>query len=284
MTAVFSQEVRARAGDASRQFLEATENFVAVCREFAMKHEPVWLVEAGSNAEPFPTLFNRYVDFLHALYLHKFAAFAESLIESVNRGDYLNYALIGRAMIEHAATLRYYWEKRLVPVIHSASKRGGLTTAEERTVIDSLDQHLRGSRFDWLSFALKDYQRLKESQAARRKEKRGREPKPADLNRPDQVNVATALEHWAKEEEGVHIAYDLFCDLVHPNVGSNMLVIAHADGRLTVAPRSETAIGVDIFRQSLPLLVASAIREASRLIPTLILIRYQDDELPKGTS
>src|SRR5436853_7400967 len=164
MTTVFSQEVRARAGDASRQFLQATENFVAVCREFSMKHEPIWLVEPGSKAEPFPTLFNRYVDFLHALYLHKFAALAESLIESVNRGDYLSYALIGRTMIEHTATLRYYWEERLVPVIQSASKRGGLTSKEERAVIDSLDQHLRGSRFDWLSFVLKDYQRLKESQ------------------------------------------------------------------------------------------------------------------------
>src|SRR5437016_2066298 len=109
MATVFSQEVRAKAGDGARKFLDAIENFLGTCREFSEKQQAVWLVEAGDGTipEPFPTLFNRYVDFLYALYLHKFATLAESLIESVNRGDYLGYALVGRAMLEHTATLRY---------------------------------------------------------------------------------------------------------------------------------------------------------------------------------
>ena len=41
---------------------------------------------------------------------------------------------------------------------------------------------------------------------------------------------------------------------------------------------STPSVGFAIFCESIPLLVSSAMREASRLIPMLPLVRCQDDE------
>ncbi len=279
MIVSFSEEVRTKAGKDLTLFLKGVENFLDVCQEFAEKNKAAWVPYYTAKDWPFPHLFNHYVDIVLAVSLHKFSSLIATLIESVNRGNYLTYALTGRSMIEHVATLRYYWEKRLAPIIQTASERGSLTPDERKSAILSLDQHLRGSRFDWLSFELKDYRQLKESQASRRRQKRGTQSETRRENFPDQINVQTAIDHWAKAEPGIHIAYDIFCDLVHPNLGSNFLVMTRDEGRLRVDPQGASAIGFDIFRQSLPLLVSSAIREGARLIPLFAVIRYEDDEL-----
>ncbi len=276
----FSEEVRTKAGEKLALFLKGVEDFLDVCREFAEKNKAAWVPDSTTIDLPVPPFLNQYVDILLAVSLHKFSSLTATLIESVNRGNYLTYALVGRSLIEHTATLRYYWEKRLAPIIQTASGRGSVTPDEKKSAILSLDQHLRGSRFDWLSFELKDYRQLRESQAARRRERRGTQAGTLREGFPDQISVVTALDHWAKAEPGVHIAYDLFCDLVHPNLGSNFLVMARDEGRLKVDPQGANAVGFDIFRQSLPFLVSSAIREGSQLIPMFALIRYQDDELP----
>jgi hypothetical protein len=262
----FSEEVRTKAGENLTSFLTGVENFLDVCQEFAEKNKAVWVPYYTAKDWPFPHLFNHYVDIVLAVSLHKFSSLIATLIESVNRGNYLTYALMGRSMIEHAATLRYYWETRLAPIIQTASERGSLTPDERKSAVLSLDQ-------------LKDYRQLKESQASRRRQKRGAHSETRRENFPDQINVQTAIDHWAKAEPGIHIAYDLFCDLVHPNLGSNFLVMTRDEGRLRVDPQGASAVGFDIFRQSLPLLVSSAIREGARLIPLFAVIRYEDDEL-----
>jgi hypothetical protein len=46
------------------------------------------------------------------------------------------------------------------------------------------------------------------------------------------VNVLTCVEKWAKETPAVLIAYNLFCELVHPNIGSSFLVCSSDSDRL----------------------------------------------------
>ncbi len=53
-------------------------------------------------------LHNHYVDLLLAVYLAKHTAYTENFIYSINRFDYIGYALNARSVVESASTLRYY--------------------------------------------------------------------------------------------------------------------------------------------------------------------------------
>ena len=229
-------------------------------------------LQSDQKRPQFPRLFNRYVGMLYAIYLTKYSRLLTSLIEAVNRGDYITYGLVGRSIIEHTATLRYYWDKRLTPIIHAASKRGHLTHDEVALLVDSLDKHLRGSRFDWVAFELREYEALQRKSRFHRKHNRN--------TTPDQISVVTTIDHWAKDQGSARIAHDLFCDLVHPNVGSSFLVMSRSNDAIAVNANVPSEVGFSIFRKSFPLLVSLAIREASRVLAFFPHIRYQDDELP----
>ncbi|WP_171037638.1 hypothetical protein [Pseudoalteromonas sp. S3776] len=49
--------------------------------------------------------------------------------------------------------------------------------------------------------------------------------KNKSTNDLSQVNILTCIQKWSKDKGSVEILYDLFCDLVHPNIGSSMLVM-----------------------------------------------------------
>ena len=77
-------------------------------------------------------------------------------------------------------------------------------------------------RFDWESFLYRDYVKLRDKVVAELTDKRQKKGPPAgqDSIIAPQVNVLTCVKRWAQQEPGVLIVYNLFCDLVHPNIGS----------------------------------------------------------------
>jgi hypothetical protein len=95
----------------------------------------------------------------------------------------------------------------------------------------------------------------------------------------EQVNVLTCIEKWAKEEPGVLIAYNLFCDLVHPNIGSSFLVASTNDEGLYFSPSKGESVGSDIFEQSLPLLLSVTHKQFGDYLLLLIGTIWQEDEL-----
>src|SRR5207253_8744668 len=75
---------------------------------------------------------------------------------------------------------------------------------------------------------------------AKRKTKLTDEPL---LLNPSQVNVITALNQWAADKPGIILAYEFFCELVHPNLGSNLLVMGAKDGHLRVGGTTPRSVG-----------------------------------------
>ena len=279
MTTQFSADLRNQVNDELKSLLDSTEHFLSLCETFSRTNTATWMPNPASKLE-FPRLYNRYLEMLYAIYLTKFTQLTTSLVKSVNTSDYITYALVGRSMLEHTATLRYYWKKRLGPIMETASSRGGVVKEETVAVIDALDKHLRGTRFDWVSFELRDYESLHRSQTSRRKRASGSSKGTESKNTPpEQINTVTTIDHWAKDERAVRITYDLFCDLVHPNIGSNFLIMSSDGTALGVNPSVQSSVGFSIFCRSFPLLVSTAIRESSLLVPMLSVARYQDDEL-----
>lgn len=222
-------------------------------------------------------LHNMYVSNLVTAYVSKFLQLTNALLHAAENANYLPCALCGRAQIEITATLRYYLKHDYEPLF----AKGNLDANDMRRLIETDDRHLRGTRFDWDAFLFKNYAKLKEDVSNYLAEKRKKnKPSPAnDSIIAPQVNVLTCVEHWAAEQPGALIAYNLFCDLVHPNIGSNFLVASATDGTLQFQPGRGHSVGHDIFEQSLPILLATAHRPFGPLLMVLEGTMWQEDEL-----
>ena len=55
-------------------------------------------------------------------------------------------------------------------------------------------------------------------------------------------------------------SYNMFCDLVHPNIGSNFLVASINNGTVCFSQKKGDMVGHFIFEESFPLLVSVVIK------------------------
>ena len=76
----------------------------------------------------------------------------------------------------------------------------------------------------------------------------------------EQVNVTICVGKWAETTPEILVAYSLFCDLVHPNLGSAFLVASSNEKGLYFTPSRGTSLGFTIFEQSFPILVSTTMK------------------------
>ena len=220
-------------------------------------------------------LHNVYARNLITCYVAKFAQLSETVLDSVENKRYLIYALASRSLIESTATLRYYILFKYKPLLDKPS----LTSAEMKQLIEIDDRHLRGGRFDWESFFFKRYAQLKDDAVKQLANKKAKQKHMAEGIAAEQVNVLTCIEKWAEETPEVLIAYNLFCDLVHPNIGSSFLVASTNDKGLYFTPSKGKSVGADIFEQSFPILVSVTQKPFGEYLLMLMGTIWQEDEL-----
>ena len=192
----------------------------------------------------------------------------------LNNRDYLIYALCRRSLIETTAILRYYMLREYKPLLD----RGTLVAADMKKLIDIDDRHLRGTGFDWESFVLRRYSRLRD----RAKAKRGHKPsgghgEPGAM--PRQTPIGRCIDSWSKEVANVGVAYDLFCDIVHPNAGSSFLVASTGPDGLYFSKFRGDPVGKAIVEQSLLLLLSITQKPFGQYLTMLMGTVWQDNEL-----
>ena len=127
------------------------------------------------------------------------------------------YAAAGRTIIENAATLRYYSFHADLFALHAAWGTARMNDEVLRLGTNTLDKLVRGNRFTWEAFIAHRFDELASS---------------PDGDTPSQINVATCLDKWYKDNPALRSLYALFCDLVHPNLGSNFLALRVGSGGL----------------------------------------------------
>lgn len=154
--------------------------------------------------------FNAFIDFAVAVYTAKVRQLYEALAYGLETERYLVYAQAGRAILENVATLRYYSRHADLVAAHHAWKNSTLTDPLLRQANLTLDRFVRGTRFSWDAFL--------EGRAAEI-------TKQPDQPHLTQIHVETCLSKWFKEKPSLESLYMLLCDLVHPNQGSNLLVM-----------------------------------------------------------
>ena len=224
-------------------------------------------------------LHNVYARNLVTCYVSKFAQLSETILDSVENKRYLTYALAGRALIENTAMLRYYILSQYKPLMEPLMDKGSFSTADMKQLIEIDDRHLRGGRFDWESFFFQHYAKLKDDAVKQLESKKAKQRHVAQGIIAEQINVLTCIEKWAETTPEVLIAYNLFCDLVHPNIGSSFLVASTNDKGLYFTPSKGRSVGSDIFEQSFPILVSVTQKPFGKYLSMLMKTIWPDNEL-----
>ncbi len=207
-------------------------------------------------------LYDHYLDAILTVYFNKYYLLCKSLIQALNEENYLLYGLIGRSLIEHTAILRYYVTSKMFPLVEIALEDGKVTSEEVETIIPWLEKHLVGNRFNWAEFLADYFDELDNL-------------KPGSILKNSQVNVITCLQQWIKEDDSINDLYELFCDLVHPNLGSTLLISNVVDNQICIGGNSGEAIALEIVNRTFHKLFA-IFREVSHQFKQLEHFKFAD--------
>lgn len=159
-------------------------------------------------------LFTAYIAFAVAVYTEKFKQLYGSIADSLNHRRYLLYAQSGRSILENAATIRYYARHKDLIALREAKRQGSIPKPTLDAAITAVDRLIRGNRFSWDAFISGKFGELSKVPSG-----------------PQQVHVQACLDNWYKESPPIEGLYHLMCDLVHPNLGSNLTVIRTHEGK-----------------------------------------------------
>lgn len=180
-------------------YLELFEHGAQHLSSMAEKLTACW---SPNESDP-RKLHNIYVLNLVTCCVAKFAELSRSMIDAVEKQDFLTYALFGHSLMENAATLRYCVKNKYAPLFAEKA-----IDMEKLPEID--DMHLRGGRFDWEAFFRLDYSKLllerqKTNSAGSGKGKGG--SMGAQQGNPEAVNVKTCIERWSADTPEVMVIY-----------------------------------------------------------------------------
>lgn len=215
-------------------------------------------IEAVRPLTRFPVeSFNGYIDFALAIYYSKLSQLFRSVAKSIENEDYLIYAQCGRAILENTATIRYYSRHEDFRLASNAWKSATMTDPILRNANETLDRFIRGNRFSWEAFMEGRLNDLSKT------------PHQEHLA---QINSNTCLQKWFKENASLESLYDIFCDLVHPNFGSNLLVLGASDKGLVAGGEKSTNICIFIVAPTLAGLLG-AYQEFRRVATDLTMLK-----------
>lgn len=233
----FSERFRDRVSPALIPHLAQFESITA---NLARENTRMVLWQPPENPR---ALVKHYLDTLLMVYTNKFYLLCQALIQTMNSDNFFVYGLIGRSLIEHTAILRYYTHEKMQPLLQDIPADEEIPPETVQELITLLNRHLTGHRFDWDTF-LRDY--FDEFEGVRS----GRLPPES------QVNIITCLEKWARQNPAIANLYALFCDLVHPNLGSTLLVGRRLDRHISIGGQQGQWVGLEIFQRTFPDLLA----------------------------
>jgi hypothetical protein len=226
---------------------------------------------------------NNYVRAILASTAAKDVSLSTSLIEAVNKYDFLGYALAARSMVEIMATLRYLIVQKLAPTIHEMTS-GQYTAEQVQRLIREEDVYLRGTRFDWVEFFEKGFRPLNERYSEwlveKKKDRNAKKWSPGRATPVEQVSVTTCLEKWAHDEAGIGVLYDLLCDMVHPNIGSVMSTMVFQESSIRFKVRDASSDGFKLFQYSFPAFLSLISHERARLLRIIMGLFLPSNEGP----
>jgi len=258
----FNQAFRVDASDWLVQCLDGLEGFGALMDGFYA--ERPLTIDFGRLHTKVPSeQFGELLLFVKAIYTAKYRELTFAAIDAVNNQNFLVFALCGRAIIETTATLRYY-DHKFQQQIRAAKDPDRFDEVEIKEILDLFIKHSTGGRFDWVKFWYAPRTEMVESVLDVSRQRGS----AIQLNQA-QVNVVTTVDKWAKKDPAVRLAYDFFCELVHPNLGSSFMIMGSRETEIQIGSDFNKELAKSLTVEGIKFL-APTIREACDYFKNLI--------------
>jgi hypothetical protein len=182
----------------------------------------------------------------------KAVLFSRAVVDSVNDGNLLVAFQALRSYVELVAAVRFT-VKRMEPLVNEAVARGQVSHETARSLANHVQVLLHGGRFNWATYfeegaaAVVDRKRMKRTQQDKQRFK------------TNSLRIGKCVDDWGKESPAARFIYDYLSDLVHPNKGSNLVLLVERDG----GPVFDVAggrMGMVIFEQIFPYAASMCMR------------------------
>ncbi len=195
---------------------------------------------------------------VHNLTWIKATLYSRSVISSYNDNNLLVTFQSLRSYIELVATVRYTLTK-LGPIIHRCVTTGLVTREDAHRIASDFDILLRGGRFDWHTYFLQGAASVMSAK------KKVREKAERQRYASKHLRIKDCVDDWAKEVPAVEFIYDYLCDIVHPNMGSNLILMRADDDGLSFDHNERSKVGSDLFERIFPYAASACVKEMGRL-------------------
>jgi len=201
----------------------------------------------------------------------KAVLFSRALVDCMNDGNLLVAFQSLRGYVELVAAVRFT-VKRIEPLVREAVASGQVSTELAHSIANHMQILLHGGRFNWTAF-------FEEGAAAvfdRKRMKRTREERKKYETKA--LRIGTCIEDWGKESPAVEFIYDYLSDLVHPNKGSNLVLLAERGGQVVFDVETESRMGMVIFERIFPYAASLCMRGMTDFQTVFVLLGAEEAE------
>lgn len=258
MTVDFSEKIK---GQVDNKMLALLAYFAEATDEITLKslqHEVHW----GQPPDSIQDIWNYYIDLIWAIYTSKFSWLMQGIILAVNREDFLTYGLVGRSILEHTAVFHHYYKNEITPGFQDLSRKDSIASQGAHKHVTMLAICLRGSNFDWESFFKGNFSTSNFSRLRKALKESAR-----------QVRVGNCMEELSEEYPSFDVLYRIFCDFVHPNLGSTFLIMKDWGGEAGFWGTRGNPFGLELFKRTFAGLV-TVLDKTTKLLNDLPLQRF----------
>jgi len=174
------------------------------------------------------------------------------IADGLNKCKFLRVTMAARSVIEHAATLNYYYEKLKLNFRTATISAGeGRESEAIQALLENIGllvQYAQSTRFNWGSYLREDFDDFFAS--FDNVEERVR-----------QIHILTLIDKLPQTERGMRFFYSMLSDYAHPNLASHTLTIDRArllpDGRmhfsLSSYPETKESLAIVLHAISHPM-------------------------------
>lgn len=190
---------------------------------------------------------NHYLRVIYNIQLLKLALIGDQLTHAVKSKNFLSYALAGRSMLEHVAVWRYFLVEKYAKIVRPGQE---ISFDDFKSLIELHKKFLYGTRFDWSSWLGQDRTGLESAYLQSIIDKKNKKNNLADQKNIS-VNVLACVEKISRENPKFGVYYEMFCDLVHPNLGSNIFLASVSPNKgITLDATADIQLSVKLIEET----------------------------------
>lgn len=197
---------------------------------------------------------DHYLKTIYNLQLKKLSTLGCVIVEAAKFGNAMNYSLACRSLLEHVAVWHYFLVHRYAPLFPNNQMSDDEYFDAFRGLVRAHREFLYGSRFDWQLWLSDDKTALERVYLDRLSEKKRKSKKKTsspEIEAMKSVNVLTCIEKLSASDPMFGVNYEMFCDMVHPNIGSNIFLCGLSQsGVISVDEKSHINLGIKFIERS----------------------------------